>query len=428
MKNTKFSIISGLGLVTLMWPSLAGAQETAAEVPPEAAPAETEGETVETEAPAETAEAVTAEEAEEVTPAEEATAEAEPVSEEPVVEKDAGPSEVTEEAAETEVEEPAGYLDPKFAIGTGLRVEYGFDPDTPDHSIGTNIRPYINGQVSKHIKFEANLDSTFTTVAGETFATLRLLDAVIKLEIDPLVNFWVGRFLPPSDRANLSGPYFQNSWNYPVQANLFPAIYAGRHDGLAYWGQVGEGMFKWQLGMFDVTGTDKNPLFAGRLVLNLLDPEGGYYNASTYYGTKDVLALGVTAHYQKDGVPGTGIDGAAIEAEVLFEKPISDGAAGTVTAEAAYYNFNDVDQGQSIVGNLSYLLPGKQGPGTFQPQARLQYMIPQAGDNIATIDGAINYIVDGHNCRFTLNYQHIAKHDDVDANNLITLGGQIQMF
>ncbi len=425
MKNTKTTIMTGLGLIALAWPSLAGAQEAAAET--EAPPAEAETDEAEpTEAPTEAVEPEATEE-----PAPEPVAEPEP--EDPIVEKDSGPPEVQDQMEEAKEEEPTGFLNPKLAVGTGLRVGYTVSTDPIDQTVGTNIRPYIMGQVSDYIKFEANLDSDFAVITHdgggtETIATLRVLDAVIKLELHPLVNFWVGRFLPPTDRANLSGPYFQNSWNYPVTANLFPAIYAGRHDGAAYWGQVGEGKFKWQLGVFDATGTDKNPLLAGRLVLNILDPEGGYYNSSTYYGTKDVLALAVTAHYQKDGVPGTGIDGAALEADLLFEKPISDGAAGTITAEDAYYNFNDVDQGQSVVGNLSYLLPGKQGPGTLQPQVRLQYMIPQAGDNIATIDGALNYIVDGHNCRFTLNYQHTGANNGADADNLITLGGQIQMF
>lgn len=421
MKSKKFTVISGLGLLSLAWPTLAGAQEA----PPTP------------EQPA-TSDAVTSEEP---APVEAPAAVEEPAPDEPVVTPPApesgtsaepGPV-ATAEAAVAAEEAPKGYLDPKINIGTGLRVGYTVSADPIDHSIGTNIRPYINGQVSKHIKFEGNLDSDIAVIthdggATETVATLRVLDAVIKLELDDLVNFWVGRFLPPSDRANLSGPYFQNSWNYPVQANLFPAIYAGRHDGLAYWGQIKGGLFKWQVGMFDATGSDHNPLLAGRLVLNLLDPEGGYYNSSTYYGAKDILAIGGTIHYQKDGVPGTGIDGAALEAEVLFEKPINDGASGTFTAEGTYYNFNDVDQGQSVVGNLSYLLPGKQGPGALQPQARLQVMIPQTGDSYATLDGAINYIVDGHNCRFTLNYQHIAPHDGIDADNLITLGGQIQMF
>jgi hypothetical protein len=35
----------------------------------------------------------------------------------------------------------------------------------------------------------------------------------------------MGSFLPPSDRANLSGPYYQNAWNYPTTVNGYPSIY-----------------------------------------------------------------------------------------------------------------------------------------------------------------------------------------------------------
>lgn len=345
-------------------------------------------------------------------------------------------------------------LDPQVKFGVGLRVEYNVDPGGNGRefgqAIGTNIRPYIAGQVNGFIKFEANLDSAVYSTLGSNslsvdpetgavtanapngriqtndLSVIRPLDAVIKLEPHPLVNFWVGRFLPPSDRANLSGPYFQNSWHYPVNTNLFPATYAGRSDGIAYWGQVKNGLFKWQLGMFDVTG-GKNPRAAARVVLNILDPEPGYYNSSTYYGTKDVLAIGATFQYQNNGdvTTGAGIDGAAFNADVLFEKVL--GKAGTLSLEGAYYNFQDTNQGQSFSTLFSYLLPGKQGVGTIQPSARLQYMFPDAGDAFATFDGAINYIVNGHSARFTLNYQFRSEHDTIPDSHLLTLGGQLQL-
>jgi hypothetical protein len=353
-------------------------------------------------------------------PAEPAPPAAEPLPPEPPQAETSPPSE----------ERP--FIDPKLNVGTGLRVQYVMDPDVAGQNfgqtIGTNIRPYLMGEFNKYIKFEANFDSTITLVGTDAVATFRPLDAVIKLELHDLANFWVGRFLPPTDRANLSGPYFQNSWYYPVNANLFPAIYAGRHDGAAYWGQVGGGRFKWQLGMFDMTGGD-TPLVTGRLVLNLLDPESGYYNSSTYYGGKDVLAIAGTIHYQDGGNPalGTQIDGAAAEADVLFEKEL-DGS-GVITAEAAYYNFKDTGQGESFNGLVSYLLPGKQGVGAIQPSVRVQAMFPEGAlEDFVAVNGAVAYVIDGHNLRFVLDYQHTTAHDLVPANDLITLGGQVQMF
>jgi len=41
--------------------------------------------------------------------------------------------------------------------------------------------------------------------------------------------------LPPSDRSNLSGPFFINGWDYPFVSN-YPNVFEGRDDGVAYWG------------------------------------------------------------------------------------------------------------------------------------------------------------------------------------------------
>ncbi|MGC4066259.1 MAG: hypothetical protein QM784_16800 [Polyangiaceae bacterium] len=314
---------------------------------------------------------------------------------------------------------------PKVNFGVGLRVQYSYDPKVSgqdfSQDVGTNVRPYISGSANRYVKFQANLDSNFTGTTGN----VQVLDAIFKIEVNDFINVWAGRMLPPSDRANLSGPYYQNIWNYPVHANLYPAIYAGRSNGAAYWGQAGGGMFKWQLGMFDLTGTDR-PLAAGRLVLNLLDPEPGYYNSSTYYGEKDVLAVGVAGQYQKNGntALGTGLDGTAASVDLLLEKRL--GGSGTLSVEGAYYNFEGTNQGSSFWGLLGYLAPGKQGIGTLQVVARLQRLYPDGGDDYSTFDAGLHYIMNGHAARAALNYQVVQDHAVFDTNQVVTLGGQLQ--
>jgi hypothetical protein len=314
---------------------------------------------------------------------------------------------------------------PKVSFGVGLRAQYSYDPKVRgqdfSQDIGTNVRPYISGSANRYVKFQANLDSNFTGTTGN----VQVLDAIFKIEVNDFINVWAGRMLPPSDRANLSGPYYQNSWNYPVHANLYPAIYAGRSNGAAYWGQAGGGIFKWQLGMFDLTGTDR-PLAAGRLVLNFLDPEPGYYNSSTYYGEKDVLAVGVTGQYQKNGntTLGTGLDGTAASVDLLLEKRL--GGSGTLSVEGAYYNFEGTDQGSSFWGLLGYLAPGKQGIGTLQVVARLQRLYPDGGGDYSTFDAGLHYIMNGHAARAALNYQVVQDHAVFDTNQVVTLGGQLQ--
>ena len=297
---------------------------------------------------------------------------------------------------------PAAAPPPKtLSYGVGLRLGGGLDTSTgtvSSDNVGIktlDVRPYISGQVLAGI-----LGSTVTFP-------------------DDLFNVWFGRFLPPSDRANLSGPYFQNAWNYPDAVNGYPSIYAGRADGGAVWGQLEKGRFKYQAGVFtlDANTPTSQALYAGRLVLNLLDPEPGYYNSSTYYGTKDVLAIGGAAQYQKLGastVIGTDLSGAPVLArndflgfnlDLLFEKrlPWTD----TLTLEGAYYNFNKGAQGWSWFAQASYLFATKVGFGRVQPMARWQQLTPTAGgDPVRVVDAGLNYIVDGHSTRFALAVQN----------------------
>jgi hypothetical protein len=305
-------------------------------------------------------------------------------------------------------------------FGVGLRIGGGVDSTTAGASSDNlgikslDVRPYISGQVHPLLKFEGNLD-----LNNGDQSRIHVLSAVAKFEPDDLFNVWFGRFLPPSDRANLSGPYFQNAWNYPDAVNGYPSIYAGRADGGAVWGQLEKGRFKYQAGVFtlDANTPTSQALYAGRLVLNLLDPEPGYYNSSTYYGTKDVLAIGGAAQYQKLGattVIGTDASGAPVLArndflgfnlDLLFEKrlPWTD----TLTLEGAYYNFNKGAQGWSWFAQASYLFATKVAFGRVQPMARWQQLTPTVGgDPVRVVDAGLNYIVDGHSTRFALAVQN----------------------
>jgi len=323
-------------------------------------------------------------------------------------------------AAEVAPAVPASAPPPKtLSFGVGVRIGGGLQTttDTSADTVGMkslDVRPYISGQVHPMLKFEGNLD-----LNNADNGRIHVLSAVAKFEPDELFNVWFGRFLPPSDRANLSGPYYQNAWNYPDGVNGYPSIYAGRADGGAVWGQLEKGKFKYQAGVFtlDANTPTSEALYAGRLVLNLLDPEPGYYNSSTYYGTKDILAIGGAAQYQKLGAAtlvGTDSTGAplfarsdmlAFNLDALFEKRLP--WADTLTLEGAYYNFNKGALGWSWYAQASYLFATKVVFGQVQPMARLQQFQPTGGgDPTRVVDAGLNYIIDGHNTRVAIAVQN----------------------
>jgi len=302
-------------------------------------------------------------------------------------------------------------LGPKtLSYGVGVRVGGGYVDTTPAQGLGVNtldVRPYIAGQFSPWLKFSGNLD-----LNNADGGTIRVLDAIAQFEPSELFNVWMGRFLPPSDRANLSGPYYQNAWNYPTTVNGYPSIYAGRADGAAFWGQINHGQLKYQAGIFtlDTNVPVGQAIYAGRVVLNLLDPEPGYYNSSTYYGTKDVLALGGTIQYKKTIDTAGDKKMLGFNFDLLFEKKLV--AADVLTLEGAYYNFdqgNDLGkEGWSAFGLASWLFAEKMGPGRVQPMVRYQHAVAAVGgDPTRTVDVGLNYILDGHNARVGLAVQNI---------------------
>jgi hypothetical protein len=211
----------------------------------------------------------------------------------------------------------------------------------------------------------------------------------------------------------------------------FPAIFAGRDDGLAVWGQFLDKRLKYQVGVFEgVNGepnTDDEVLFAARLVYNVFDPEPGYYNASTYYGAKNILALGVTVQFQQDaaGTVGNAKDYTGFNVDVLFEHPMT---FGTVTLEGAYYYYDFGNQplagqidGEAYYVQGGFLFPQKIGIGQFQPVLRVQHFdvdAPAATPDTTRFDFGLNYIISGFDARIMFEFTQVQVDDGKDFNEI----------
>ncbi len=267
-------------------------------------------------------------------------------------------------------------------------------------------------------------------------------------QIPPRTHVWVGRLLPPSDRANLDGPFYLNQWEFPfVQA--YPNIFAGRDDGAAVWGQVGGGRFKYQVGVFQgvegpANGSD-HLLYAGRLTLNLLDPEPGYYNASTYYGEKDILAIAAVLMHQQDaaGTAGSGGDFLGWNVDVLFEKNLED--FGVFSLEGAYYEYdldgegcftNACPSGTSVEGEswfvlVSHLLPWEVGVGPISGKLKPLFWYQEYDHKFGGVQHqwelGLQYVIAGHNARVSLVYGRQDPGSGFSTVNIVRFGIQLQI-
>jgi hypothetical protein len=249
-------------------------------------------------------------------------------------------------------------------VGAGLRTE--FLTTTPKVGDMTNqfllddIRLYINGSVTKQIKLMFNTDYNGSSNKVE------VLDAVARIEINPMFNIWAGRFLPPSDRANLYGPFYAHQWGVYTDGvqDGYPFVFQGRDNGVVYWGTFAKKV-KVSMGAFDGKTATGNPdvLGAARVQIDFWDPEDGYYLNGTYYGDKNLLAIGAATQYQSGHTAST--------IDFLMEKKLPNG--GVVSVEGEYSNYNRLGgydaayaKSQGGYGLGSYLFPKKVGPGKFE--------------------------------------------------------------
>lgn len=366
--------------------------------------------------------------------------------------------------------------DTHVTVGAGLRLSYNAREGANQSGNGgtqqdfkvDSARLYVNGQGHKRIGFEFNTDLNGTQgfdyeggpFGSQNTGEMRVLDAILKFQLTDHIHLWTGRMLPPSDRSNLSGPFYANVWNFPFAQFGYPNIFQGRDDGAALWGEYGGGVFKWQAGLFEGESTGSgvvhghpntdNLMFSGRVVLNLLDPEPGYYNSSTYYGAKDILAIGATVMHRSDAhnnIAATDfVDYTGWSIDGLFETKLSND--GVVTFEAAYHNFDDNDglprvtlppsggnrQGESYFLLSSYLFPKKWCllgvPGQFQVAGRYQNYdrdsIAGLGGGIdEQIDSQINYIMFGHNARISAVWSRLDRPTSSNMDTF-TMGTQVQ--
>lgn len=312
-----------------------------------------------------------------------------------------------------------------------------------------NVRPYLSGQLTENIGAVAN----FEIGTPKGLGTFNILDAILQFKIADEFQLWVGQHIPANDRNNFCGPFYNNSWNFAIAVQSYPFDVGARDRGFTFWGLIADGIIKYHLSMVDLQKgrAVENARLAGRITINLLDPENYYYSSGTYFGAQDTLAIGAVAQYQNgiagkaatdlnmDGKVDTDFLGFSVDA--LFEKNLK--AAGTVTVEGGYWNFEGsgedyvVNQGSvdtglgvtgpqpgsSLLGAVSWLTPSKVGIGHIQPNARYQLGKYDAGD-LKVLDAGVSYIVDGFNNRWHFNYRRI---DSKSVEHILQLGAQMQI-
>lgn len=294
-----------------------------------------------------------------------------------------------------------------------------------------SARLYLSGSMNKYIKGMLN-----TERSGGGQGNWEVIDANVQLQITPEIAIWAGRFLSPSDRANMAGPYYSSGGGGGYWANISSRYgwnggVIGRDEGVAFVGSFLEDKLAVSFGAFEgdnifrfsgvgaqsesstaatALNADDNLMYAGRVQMAFWGAEPGYYGTGNYFGAKDILTVGIAGRKKSDGAISTTAKGdySSYSVDFLMEK--TGVGPGTLSLEAAYYDYDTdkvflAEEGDAYYAGAGYLFNKQVGWGKFMPFVRYQEF--DADNKIKTerTDVGVNYVMAPYNAVISAEYQ-----------------------
>jgi len=339
--------------------------------------------------------------------------------------------------------------DKYVSVGFGMRGSFSSVEDgaangssrSNDFSLDS-ARIYLSGSINKYIKGMLNTEKS---IAGEGF---QAIDANVQIAITPDIAIWAGRFLSPSDRANLAGPYYSlggGYWSGIASRYGFNGGFIGRDDGVAVVGNALDSKLSYSFGAFEgnrafqiapvasqvasVRGSD-GLMYAGRVQYAFWDAEPGYYGTGNYLGSKDILTVGISGRTQNNGAVSATSQGTYSSYSVDFLMEKKNIGPGAVSVEAAYYDYDTdkvflSEEGKAYSAGTGYIFNDAWGWGKFQPFARYQKFNPKTDIDVRKYDLGVAYIIDGYSAQLSSFYSN-TKTDGSSSNDAITVAMQFQ--
>ncbi len=341
-------------------------------------------------------------------------------------------------------------------------------------------RILLNGQAAPNLTFFMDTDvSTATTQkltdsSGDTVNVtsperknyMYLQDAYLSYKFADEFMIDAGKILLPfmhhnrQSAATLLGvDYALKYVNLPLSGN---SIDFWRDYGFELRGLLLEtpltgkkGLIDYRIGVFDGTSrTNKgtttapvyqnkndNPRFTGRVQINLMDPEDGFFYAGTYLGKKKIFSFGGGMDYQQDVFLASNNrykdDYFSWTADVMIDMPVDENAV--ITLQGGYVKvknspslYGTTAATQWADGSSYFVEAGLLLMKQFQPvmkyiaTTRDKYNT-NSEDNESYLVGGLNYYINGHNANIKFEYQHPLgdEHKDISGEKKFTLQGQL---
>jgi len=273
-------------------------------------------------------------------------------------------------------------------------------------------------------------------IASNSADTIKTLDAYTQFDFNDLVRIWVGRFVPPSDRASMEAPAYTFAFDYPIVSAWQIAYNNIRDNNVAFWGQPQGGQYKYYFAVSNGRrgGPNANDdlKYSVRFSADFLDPEPGYYPSLSYDGAKKIANIGVSYQYQHHGAGTAPVGGVANAADFKefaidyrYEAPDNlFNGGGLIDSEGGWYDYdlnNKTDdsgflvQGHGYFVETGYAFPQKIGIGKIEPVVEWQQFW-RANSNAVGLQGkqqrfdaGFQYLIKGHDIRIDTFYYHMQQ-------------------
>ncbi len=319
---------------------------------------------------------------------------------------------------------------PAVTIGGGLQSSYQYtdrdDADGTNEFLLNSARLYVNGSATKNIKFMFNTEYNGTTNA------IGVLDAVADTSTSSKFNLWVG-LVPAAQRLR------QPLWPWTTRTtgastptasrtairSWPPAATTASCTGASSTGSRSRWPLRRQVG-----DRPDHVLFAGRVQVDLWDTEDGYYLNGTYYGSKDLLAIGGAVQAQDGDVAGNVDFLLEKKSERAARSPIPEPSTTPTTGSAA--TTPTTARAAALYILAAWLFPKwNDHPGQLQllgkfAAATFEEGITEDYDQDTT-EINVNYIIKEHNARVMFFFRNTTFSAVRPDSKAVGVGLQIQM-
>jgi hypothetical protein len=338
----------------------------------------------------------------------------------------------------------------RFGILWQAQYEARGNPANDEYSQNLFLRRFallIGGTVLKD--FEYFFDSDFADLfrasgdqslksgpafqTKDAFATYRAIDDELKID--------AGLLLPPGSHNSLQGGGTIQGWDFFFNTFRHSTVFGstanpyGRDVGVQLRGLVANGLLEYRAGIFQGrrippdNDTPPSPgarnvfRVAGRVQLNFLDPETGFFYGGTYLGTKKIFSVGAAGDFQYDE------DGSyrTLSGDVLVDLPVGDDGFTAQVDVVHRDGGNVVDlPKQTFVGaEAGY----RFGAVKLSPIVRFEkrWADAPAGDE-TDFGGGLAWWAYGHNSNLKAFYTRLVPEEPAEAFNQFNLQWQVHFY